>query len=170
MFSVTPDDTIDIHDFGLFSLWAAIPNSALLLDESILRSIQALNETKAQELEDYLYPACKLISSFVFEKKDIERERYAQMYKSIVRRDMRNDTDEEIRAWLQSFPISPQATTWASWDKKTAALVPWSTITTYWDDFWYPGADDLCLGFPQNQWRFFLYHEAIFLAGELKAA
>ena len=48
----------------------------------------------------------------------------------------------EGTAWLLSLPVSQGELALVAWDKATGVSVPWGTLATRWDDFFYPSSDD----------------------------
>ena len=70
-----------------------------------------------------------------------------------------------MRAWLTTRPVESVAAFLLSWDVETAVSTDWQTFVTHWDDFCYPGSDDLTVWSPEASWYLCYDHEEVFRFG-----
>lgn len=59
--------------------------------------------------------------------------------------------------WLRLLPVALSEQVIVRWDASTAVRTTWEVFTSYWDDFCYPGSDDVEV-FPQSGAWLLLYH------------
>lgn len=72
---------------------------------------------------------------------------------------------DPVRAWLTTLPVESGAAILLSWDVETAVATDWQTFVTHWDDFCYPGSDDLTVWSPEASWYLCYDHEEVFRFG-----
>lgn len=54
------------------------------------------------------------------------------------------------RKWLRDLVVLTEQVTLV-WDKNTALSVPWDIFIMYWDDFCYPGCDNVAIHFDRDR-------------------
>jgi hypothetical protein len=64
---------------------------------------------------------------------------------------------EQVSAWLQAQQPRLSEEVFVCWSVDTALRVSWSTFVERWDDFCYPGSDDVTV-LPQSGSWMLLYH------------
>ncbi|GMU66013.1 MAG: hypothetical protein AMXMBFR36_22870 [Acidobacteriota bacterium] len=76
---------------------------------------------------------------------------------------------ESIRAWLRALPTGLDVEVVASWSAETALKLPWALFVRRWEDFCYPGSDDIA-AFPTSRaWILAYHHENVFEWGRWRA-
>lgn len=75
--------------------------------------------------------------------------------------DYRAGEDEfrRIRKWLYQRGIPFKQRVYLSWNSTVAAMTTWKMVVRYWNEFWYPGSDDLAIFDESQTWVLFLWHE-----------
>ena len=69
------------------------------------------------------------------------------------------DEVRRVRKWLFQRPLPFKQEVFVCWDRHTAAITTWKMIVRYWDVFWYPSSDDVCVFDTSLAWLLFLWHE-----------
>ena len=65
-----------------------------------------------------------------------------------------------VRKWLylRGIPFSTQV--FLSYGRRDRAIeTTWKVLVKYWDDFWYPGSDDVLVTDASLLWALFFWHE-----------
>jgi hypothetical protein len=71
-----------------------------------------------------------------------------------------------VQQWLISKVTDMSREVILSWNPALAAVVACETFCRYWDDFCYPGSDDVAI-FPQSEeWALLYHHEEYLFFGE----
>lgn len=66
--------------------------------------------------------------------------------------------DRRVRKWLYQRGIPFRQRVLLSWRATEAVVTTWKMFVKYWDDLWYPGADDLAVFDESLSWALFLTH------------
>jgi hypothetical protein len=69
---------------------------------------------------------------------------------------------EEGTDWLRTLPVTQSEQVTVRWDASTAVNTTWEVFTQYWDDFCYPGSDDIEVFPASNAWLLLYHHWAQF--------
>jgi len=64
-----------------------------------------------------------------------------------------------VRKWLYQRGVPFKHSVFLSWSDTEAAVTTWKMVVKYWDDLWYPMADDLAVFDQTLSWALFLWHE-----------
>lgn len=64
---------------------------------------------------------------------------------------------ELVSGWLAGLRTGPTGEVVASWSAETALLIPWALFVRRWNDFCYPGSDDVAV-FPRDRAWVLAYH------------
>jgi hypothetical protein len=76
---------------------------------------------------------------------------------------------KSILGWLEALPTGSTREVVASWSADTALKLPWALFVRRWEDFCYPGSDDIAV-FPTNrEWVLAYHHEDVFEWGRWRA-
>lgn len=65
---------------------------------------------------------------------------------------------EEVTDWLRLLPVAVREQVIVRWDTSTAIRTTWEVFTRYWDDFCYPGSDDVEAFPPSGAWLLLYHH------------
>ncbi len=71
-----------------------------------------------------------------------------------------DDDYDAVTKWLQFLP-KPTGSIVISWDRETAVQTNWDTFVSYWDDFLYPGSDDVAVFDNNGLWLLDYNHNGI---------
>lgn len=77
---------------------------------------------------------------------------------------------ESIKAWLEALPTGLDSEVVASWSAETALKLPWPLFVRRWEDFCYPGSDDIAVFPASRAWILAFHHENVFEWGRWRAA
>jgi hypothetical protein len=69
------------------------------------------------------------------------------------------DAARATRTWLFHRRLPFKARVFLSWQPDEAVDTTWKMVVKYWDDFWYPGSDDLTVFDISLTWALLLWHE-----------
>ena len=72
----------------------------------------------------------------------------------------------EGKDWLVRLPVELHGRITVCWDESTAVETTWEIFTRYWDDFCYPGSDDVMVFPASAAWLFVYHHEEAFMWGD----
>ena len=150
-----PADFVSLGSFQLSWRWTS-PNHAVLPPES-LALIRPLSEAKAFE-------AWRRSNRFFDESFQTNFSLSKEFFPEMERLDLTND-ELDVRALLSERLLDPNKEIILSWDQETAALAPAKLFVDRWDDFYYPGSDDLVLWPMDEAWCLLLDHEQQLLFG-----
>lgn len=64
-----------------------------------------------------------------------------------------------VRRWLFNRGVPFKTSVYLSYQPKWAIATTWKILLKYWDDFWYPGSDDLTVVDKSFSWALFFWHE-----------
>lgn len=76
---------------------------------------------------------------------------------------------ESIVAWLEALPTGLTGKVVASWSAETALKLPWALFVRRWEDFCYPGSDDIAVFPTSRTWILAYHHEDVFEWGRWRA-
>jgi hypothetical protein len=65
-----------------------------------------------------------------------------------------------VRKWLFSRGVPFKSLVFLSYQPEWAIATTWKMVVKYWDDFWYPGSDDLTVVDGSFAWALLLWHES----------
>ena len=148
-------DFVSLCSFQLGWRWTS-PNHAILPPES-LALIRPLSEAKAFE-------AWQRSGRFFDEFFQTNFSLSKEFFSNTERLDLTNG-ELDVRAWLNERLPNPSEEIIVSWRQETAVLVPANLFVDRWDDFYYPGSDDL-VSWPMDEaWCLFFHHEQQLLFG-----
>jgi hypothetical protein len=162
---IKESDFQPLNEFELYWRWSDA--EGVIFPETILVQIHALRPQKAQELENYMLASCQKLSKYVYTSIPEDVVLHTE-FEMIARMDGNKYTKESITQWLVSLAIPAQTMIFVSWEASLALLLPWQIFCQYWDDFCYPGSDDICISVISGAWCIVYYHEHIFLYGRFK--
>lgn len=152
---VDPSDVIPLGEFRLRWRWTNPRWKVLPAPD--LAAMHPLSVDKASEVFARTKP--------LFVRQDSARRR-----RESARDDFRSSVTEiraerdssEVDVWLQSLAADDESVI-ASWDRHTAVLTTWRVFRTYWDDFCYPGSDDVAIVPLSGEWLLWYHHEERFI-------
>jgi hypothetical protein len=64
-----------------------------------------------------------------------------------------------VRKWLFNRGVPFKSPVFLSYRPEWAIATTWKMVVKYWDDFWYPGSDDLTVIDESLAWALLLWHE-----------
>ncbi len=106
-------------------------------------------------------------ASSLFEKSERFLDGYNlsnKTFQSIIR--FRADVSIEVgRSWLRKQVADLDTTVFISWSPDMAVETSWTIFTEFWDDFCYPGSDDVLIWPDSERWALFYFHEEEFQFG-----
>ncbi len=138
MININKDDIINIKDFPLIWRWNRSTHSVFSDDE--LKSIVALNNDKASELNDYIMAIYN---------------NYKDKYDSLL--DIKDGDDKTIIQWLRKS-IGEEKILYISWDKEMGMKIPSVLFINRWSDFCYPSSDDIFILPSSGYWLLEYWH------------
>lgn len=141
-----------IETFPLYWRWSQ-PSHALF-PLSVLATIRPLTSDAATSLYPEAlrrYPGCARVVSLI----------------NISAGD--DAPEAAVRVSLQQLPVGTPHDIIVHWGRTTAVLTTWETFVTYWDDFCYPGSDDVAVWDPDADWALCYCHEEHFGFWRLRA-
>lgn len=68
----------------------------------------------------------------------------------------------EVQRWLDAQVGQGAKPILISWQPDAAVLTQWPIFARYWDDFCYPGADDVSIWPLSERWLLHYWHEEVF--------
>ncbi len=83
--------------------------------------------------------------------------------------DVTKESFDQVRQHLRSFEPQGDQGVIAMWDPTTAVALPWQLFCEYWDDFYYPGSDDVSVWPVAETWCLLYHHEGQLIFGRLKS-
>lgn len=148
-------DFVSLGSFQLSWRWTE-PQYAVFRPES-LALIRPLSEAKA-------FDAWRRSNPFFDESFQTNFSFSNEHFPEMERLDLTSG-NLDVREWLNERLPDPNEELIISWDQDTAVLVSTQLFVAYWDDFYYPGSDDL-VTWPMNEaWCLLLHHEEQLLFG-----
>jgi hypothetical protein len=148
----TPLDSFPLKWRWTDSRWNELPPDAL-------STIRPLAEAKAHEI---------FRVSFEYYKDGGLNE---DLFGSVVQMGAESESDNflTVQQWLVAEIPDVAEDVIVSWDQRLAAGVAWRTFCRYWDDFCYPGSDDVAI-FPQDEeWALLYHHDEYFFFGRRRS-
>ena len=74
-----------------------------------------------------------------------------------------NNTDplaiRAVRKWLFNRGVPFKSPVYLSYQQDEAIATTWKMVIKYWDEFWYPGSDDLTVVDDSFAWTLLFWHE-----------
>ena len=166
MLNIGEDDFIPLEEQKYLSdRWTEPDNAAL--PPRILDQIKIIRSEKSARLWAYFYPICgKDFSRLIFPslRDEVDMSKFADIGHYSVEK-----SDEEIFSWLSSLDIPATSRMAFCWETNVAAVTTWKIFVKYWDDFYYPGQDDIFIGSLEGPWRLLFFHEGDIVYGRLVA-
>lgn len=141
MLTFARQDFVPLEQFGL--MWRWTDRRTTMLPADVLRHIRPLSPARAATLA----PRAEFLCA---PRRDGMRTIAA-----------RGDV-EHVRLELEDLPVESRARVVVSWSEELAALTDWGTFCRYWDDFCYPGADDLTVWPEDEAWSLCYDHSEQF--------
>ncbi|MEQ1634784.1 MAG: hypothetical protein ABL997_20560 [Planctomycetota bacterium] len=128
------------------------------LTEPDARVLPPLHLEQIQPLDD---ASAKLV--FEMSKPWYRRRPFTQDFFADVESAVIYDLDEvgisrRVRKWLYQRGLPFRQRVYLSWTETDAVVTTWKMFVKYWDDLWYPGADDLAVFDESLSWALFLEH------------
>jgi hypothetical protein len=65
-----------------------------------------------------------------------------------------------VRKWLFDCGVPFKSPVYLSYQPEWAIATSWKMVVKYWDDFWYPGSDDLTVVDESFAWALLFWHES----------
>jgi hypothetical protein len=65
-----------------------------------------------------------------------------------------------VRKWLFGRKVPFKSPVYLSYQPEWAIATTWKMVVKYWDDFWYPGSDDLTVVEGPFAWALLFWHES----------
>ncbi len=65
-----------------------------------------------------------------------------------------------VRKWLFARGVPFKTPVYLSYQPDEAIATTWKMVIKYWDDFWYPGSDDLTIVDDSFAWALLFWHES----------
>jgi hypothetical protein len=153
MIEIAEADFVSLDSFPLKwrwtdSRWSELPPEAL-------STIRPLAEAKAHEIFR--------VSSGYYKDEGLDESVFGGVVQT--RAESGGDSFPGVQRWLSAQVPDKSREVILSWNPGRAAVVAWETFCRYWDDFCYPGADDVAI-FPQDEeWALLYHHEEYFFFG-----
>ena len=150
-FEIGESDYESIDDFPL--KWRWTDERWNVLPAMALQSIQPLKKAKAKELLHY---------SLTF--SDING-----LIPGLFVTEEQTDASVEsevVQTWLKLKGPEHNFKVVVSWTDELAVLVTWEVFCKYWDDFCYPGSDDVALFPLAGDWVLLYDHAECFIFGD----
>jgi hypothetical protein len=146
-FSNLLEHIIPISDFELS--WRFTEERYNVLPEIHLNQLRPLDKLAANFLSNYISEIG--LHNHVPFKKDF--------FKVIDEISSSNDNESEIKKWLyrRGLPFGKEVC--VVWNHNEAMIVPWKLLIKYFDDFAYPGSDDLTVFDESLNWALLFFHE-----------
>ena len=145
--------TIPFDEFEL--KWRFTEEEYNVLPESHLAEIKPLNKDAGVALGNLFFDT-GLMGQYKLNPEH---------FNSIIEFDLRSKSEEEGRKWLSSLKIDSDQTIFLYWDSWGSATTNWMIFKTYYDDFFYPGSDDLILTDKKFSWILYFFHEEFIYFG-----
>ncbi len=118
--------------------------------------IEHLNQIQAYNKE-----GSKFLDTYISQLNLHQEVPFTQgFFKTIDRIDFGIDDEQKVKKWLYKRGFAFDKEVYLSWDVETGAKVPWKILVKYFDDFFYPGPDDLTVFDSSLNWALLFFHEA----------
>lgn len=92
-----------------------------------------------------------------------------RLFANIVELDVSQLSNDDVRTWLCEQNADQAEWIIVSWTKDVAVVTEWSIFVRYWDDFCYPGSDDVSI-WPilSESWSLLYFHYEVFSFGKTR--
>jgi hypothetical protein len=148
--SLSKEDFISFDEFNL--KWRFTEEKYNRLPAEDLVGIQPLSESKSTEFNRY---AQTFLGNASLLRSEFSRIELLNI----------SDDHEAVRDWLWAKKIYPDTKVVVSWDKTDCVITSWRVFCKYWDDFCYPGSDDILVWSSAGDWLLYYCHNGIFEYG-----
>ncbi|GAB2494570.1 hypothetical protein [Algoriphagus taiwanensis] len=145
-FSNIHDHVIEIEDFDL--KWRFTEEKYAILPESDLKQIKPLDKEAGKYLDHF-------IRSVELHADEPFKENFFSQIESIP---VSDGNELEIQKWLTERGLPFEKMVYVSWDSQNGAIVSWEILIKYFDDFYYPGSDDLSVFDENLNWALVFAH------------
>ena len=140
---------IEMNEFQL--KWRFTEEEYNQLPEEHLNQLKPLDK-KASNFLDGFVSDFGLYDSMPF-KKD-----FFKMFKTIDEIYFEENTEEKVKKWLYRRGFSFEKEVFLLWEEDLGMIVPWKIFIKYFDDFFYPGPDDLFVFDQSLNWAILFFH------------
>lgn len=123
-----------------------------VLPDEVLQRFHPLDAQSASEL---CFETRNFVSSYAIN---------AEGFPKIDQFDTNGDVDK-VREWLTDSLQNLDQAVEISWDPTTAMIVRLQDFCDYWNDFCYPGSDDVVVLPKARDWVLYYFHEEAFYIG-----
>ena len=139
---------IEINEFQL--KWRFTEKEYNILPKEHLNQLKPLDKEASKFLEDFISDI-NLHESIPFTEG---------FFKTIDSINFEIDSEKEVEKWLykRGFPFEKEV--FLSWGAETTMIVPWKLLIKYFDDFFYPVADDLTIFDKSLNWAILFFHHS----------
>lgn len=139
---------IKINKFQLN--WRFTEEEFCVLPEEHLSQLKPLNKKASLFLDNFISDI-NLHDSIPFTKG---------FFKTIDKISFEVDEEKDVKKWLykRGFPFEKEVI--LSWEKEIAMIAPWKLVIKYFDEFYYPIADDLTIFDKSLNWAILFFHES----------
>ncbi len=148
--SLTEDDFLPFEEFPL--RWRFTEERYNRLPPEDLVLIRPLSKHRATEFCQYSM------------KYDSNASLQESEFNSIESFTVSNN-EEETRNWLRARPVNFNTQVVVSWDHTNCVITLWRVFCEYWDDFCYPGSDDVSVWSPEEDWCLNYHHYEVLSYG-----
>lgn len=153
-FTLTEADFIPVGAFTLKWRWTQETHAVLPPDD--LAAIRPLTRVKAEQAWHY--------SAAFVDHTPYEEGLPTNLFTEIRRQDTSGD-EEAVRDWLCVCVPPDSGEIIVSWSHREAVLTRWDTFCRYWEDFCYPGGDNIIIWPVTEAWGLVYWHEEQFTFG-----
>jgi hypothetical protein len=92
-----------------------------------------------------------------------------KLFEDIVEVNTSEVDEDEIHHWLNHKVPGETEPIVVSWFPTVAVVTEWSLFVKYWDDFCYPGSDDVSVWpYVSEAWSLLYFHEEVFYFGKAR--
>lgn len=147
--------TIPLEEFEL--KWRFTDEKYNVLPGHHLSKIQPLCSVANESLGNYLFEESGLMGQYKLNE---------EKFSSIIELDLGTKSENEAQQWLKNLNIDTKETVLLFWDSWGSAFTNWNIFKMYYDDFYYPVADDLIVTDKNLNWILYFFHEEIVYYGQ----
>ncbi len=126
-----------------------------LLPPDVLANIRPISKNKALEVDEH---------SRLFHPDEGFVQGTFDLVAELQILQVHNDA-EYVRDWLRQHIPASEERLIISWDCDNAVVTTVAIFCEYWDDFCYPGSDDVLVSPLHDEWMLFYWHEEVFFFG-----
>jgi len=138
-----------------------------VLPETKLAQIHPLVEKKAEAIWEHAIAYIEELWKYAFDDTP-EPIASSPLFEWLRHIDMTKEPLDRVRQHLTSFEPQGDQVVIVLWEPTTAVAVPWQLFYEYWDDFCYPGSDDVSVWPVSEMWCLQYHHEDQLIFGRLK--